>query len=151
MKIDNKSDMNIMLTSNDYKDTITKLKFIGKIQAGEKVNTKHYMAIVNNDWWTSIMRTFYNFESRSNTVNFINDTIKSAINLIETIKSQSKDENDNCTLLTNIFKDLAQAIDGVENLRKTYLNDKIVICQLEATIENVELYLKMNNVTIKRE
>jgi hypothetical protein len=139
--------MNIMLTSNDYKDTITKLKFIGKIQAGEKINTKHYMAIVNNDWWTSVLRTFYNFESRGNTINFINDTIKNAIALIEQIKSQNDADQ---TVLCNIYKDLAQAIEGIENLKKTYSTDKIVVASLETLIENIELYLKMNNVVIKK-
>lgn len=139
--------MNIMLTSNDYKDTITKLKFIGKIQAGEKINTKHYMAIVNNDWWTSVLRTFYNFESRGNTINFINDTIKNAISLIEQIKATNDAEQ---TILSNIYKDLDQAIEGIENLKKTYSTDKIVVASLETLIENIELYLKMNNIVIKK-
>lgn len=139
--------MNIMLTSNDYKDTITKLKFIGKIQSGEKINTKHYMAIVNNDWWTSVLRTFYNFESRGNTINFINDTIKNAISLIEQIKTTNDTDQ---TVLCNIYKDLAQAIEGIENLKKTYSTDKIVVSSLETLIENIELYLKMNNVVIKK-
>lgn len=139
--------MNIMLTSNDYKDTITKLKFIGKIQAGEKINTKHYMAIVNNDWWTSVLRTFYNFESRGNTINFINDTIKNAISLIEQIKATNDAEQ---TILSNIYKDLDQAIEGIENLKKTYSTDKIVVASLETLIENIELYLRMNNIVIKK-
>lgn len=136
-----------MLTSNDYKDTITKLKFIGKIQSGEKINTKHYMAIVNNDWWTSILRTFYNFESRGNTINFINDTIKTAISLIEQVQSQSEIDQ---AILSNIYKDLALSIEGIENLKKTYMNDKIVVASLETLIENIEIYLKTNNVTIKK-
>lgn len=139
--------MNIMLTSNDYKDTITKLKFIGKIQSGEKINTKHYMAIVNNDWWTSILRTFYNFESRGNTINFINDTIKTAISLIEQVQNQSEIDQ---AILSNIYKDLALSIEGIENLKKTYINDKIVVASLETLIENIEIYLKTNNVTIKK-
>ena len=105
------------------------------------------MAIVNNDWWTSMLRTFYNFESRGNTINFINDTIKNAIALIEQIKTQNDEDQ---TVLCNIFKDLAQAIEGIENLKKTYSTDKIVVASLETLIENIELYLKMNNVTIKK-
>ena len=136
-----------MLTSNDYKDTITKLKFIGKIQSGEKINTKHYMAIVNNDWWTSVLRTFYNFESRGNTINFINDTIKTAISLIEQVQNQTEIDQ---AILANIYKDLALSIEGIENLKKTYINDKIVVASLETLIENIEIYLKTNNITIKK-
>lgn len=137
----------MMLTSNDYKDTITKLKFIGKIQSGEKINTKHYIAIVNNDWWTSVLRTFYNFESRGNTINFINDTIKTAISLIEQVQNQTEIDQ---AILANIYKDLALSIEGIENLKKTYINDKIVVASLETLIENIEIYLKTNNITIKK-
>lgn len=140
--------MNIMVNSNDYKDTITKLKFIGKIQSGEKINTKYYMAIVNNDWWTSVLRTFYNFESRGCTLNFLNETIRNALVLIEDIKKKP-DLDEDQTMLHHIYINLAQAIDGIENLKKTYSNDKIVVASLETIIEQVELHFKMNKVVIK--
>jgi len=136
-----------MLNSNDYKDVITKLKFIGKIQPGEKINTKYYMAIVNNDWWTSVLRTFYNFESRGCTLNFLNETIKRAIEIAGEIKKKP-DADEEQTMLHHIYSDLAQAIEGIDNLKKTYSNDKIVVASLETIIEQIQLHFKINNVNI---
>lgn len=149
--------MDTMFTSNNYKDTITRLKFIGKIQAGEKINTKHYLAIVNNDWLTSLLRTFYNFESRNNTVLFVNETVTSAFQLLEQMKmslktfSQAEIESiDSINIMTNMYKDLSNSIEGIKNLKKTYRDDKIVVCQLETIVENIELFLQLNNIPNKQ-
>ncbi len=141
-----------MFTSNNYKEIITKLKFLSKIQPGEKINTKPYLAIVNDDWITSLFRKFYNFESRSQTVQFINETISSTFQIIEQIKVTSKsiqiDATDTDNILNNLYKDLVGSKNGIANLIKTYKADKIVICQLETIIENIDLFLQMNNVSI---
>jgi hypothetical protein len=141
-----------MFTSNNYKEIITKLKFLSKIQPGEKINTKPYLSIVNDDWITSLFRKFYNFESRSQTVQFINETISSTFQIIEQIKVTSKsiqiDTADTENILNNLYKDLVGSKNGIANLIKTYKADKIVICQLETIIENIDLFLQMNNVSI---
>lgn len=141
-----------MFTSNNYKEIITKLKFLSKIQPGEKINTKPYLSIVNDDWITSLFRKFYNFESRSQTVQFINETISSTFQIIEQIKVTSKsiqiDATDTDNILNNLYKDLVGSKNGIANLIKTYKADKIVICQLETIIENIDLFLQMNNVSI---
>lgn len=142
-----------MFTSSIYKETITRLKFISKIQEGEKINTKHYLAIVNNDWLNSVLRTFYNFESRNHTVQFVNDTINTAFQLLDQMKVSLKIEDkiniDEMNIMTNMFKDLTNSIVGIHNLKKTYKTDKIIVCQLETIIENIELFLHMHNIDIK--
>jgi hypothetical protein len=141
-----------MFTSNNYKEIITKLKFLSKIQPGEKINTKPYLSIVNDDWITSLFRKFYNFESRSETVQFINETVASTFQIIEQIKVTSRniqiDATDTENILNNLYKDLVGAKNGIANLIKTYKADKIVICQLETILENIDLFLHMNNVSI---
>jgi hypothetical protein len=141
-----------MFTSNNYKEIITKLKFLSKIQPGEKINTKPYLSIVNDDWITSFLRKFYNFESRTQTVQFINETVASTFQIIEQIKITSKniqiETTDTENILNNLYKDLISAKTGIANLIKTYKADKIVICQLETIIENIDLFLQMNNVSI---
>lgn len=141
-----------MFTSNNYKEIITKLKFLSKIQTGEKINTKPYLSIVNDDWITSLFRKFYNFESRTQTVQFINETVASTFQIIEQIKITSKnlqiETTDTENILNNLYKDLVNAKSGITNLIKTYKADKIVICQLETIIENIDLFLQMNNVSI---
>jgi hypothetical protein len=130
-----------MYISNNYKDVLTRLKFLGKIQPGEKINTKSCLSIVNNDWVTSIMRTFYTFDSRKNTLIFINDTMTSTFQLIE----QLEHERDPMKSLDVLYKTLAECINGIKNLRQTYQKDKITVCQLETIIENIELFLNLRD------
>lgn len=140
-----------MFVSNEYKDVITRLKFVSKIQPGEKINTKHYLSIVSNDWLTALLRTFYNFDSRAQSVSFISDTINMAFNMIEKVKMANDGSGDNHLQtdgLINLFKDLAQTKVGITNLIKTYKTDKIIVCQLETVIENIDLFLLVNNVNI---
>lgn len=139
-----------MFASNEYKDVVTRLKFISKIQAGEKINTKHYLAIVNDDWLTAVLRKFYNFESRSQSISFINDTITAAFTMIDKIKTMGNDSHqiDSTNILHNLFRDLFHAKIGITNLIKTYKTDKIIVCQLETVIENIDLFLVVNNVNI---
>ncbi len=139
-----------MFTSNNYKEIITKLKFISKIQPGDKVNTKPYFSIVHDDWITSIFRKFYNFESRIQTLQFITETIASTFQIIEQIKRTSiqSEIGDTTNILNNLYKDLIACKEGISNLFQTYKNDKIVVCQLETIIENIDLFLQMNNVVL---
>lgn len=142
-----------MFASNEYKDVVTRLKFVSKIQAGEKINTKHYLAIVNDDWLTAVLRKFYNFESRSQSISFINDTITAAFRMIDKIKSMDNEninthQIDSTNILCNLFRDLFNAKIGITNLIKTYKTDKIIVCQLETIVENIDLFLVVNNVNI---
>ena len=139
-----------MFVSNEYKDVITRLKFVSKIQPGEKINTKHYLSIVTNDWLTALLRTFYNFDSRAQSVAFISDTINMAFGMIEKVKAAGDGDelHPQTDGLQNLFKDLAQTKVGITNLIKTYKTDKIIVCQLETVIENIDLFLLVNNVDI---
>lgn len=142
-----------MFNSSNYRDISSKLKFLSKIQPGEKINTKPYLSIVNDDWWTSLFRKFYNIESRVQTIQFINDTIASTFQIIEQIKVLSRNIQPDTTtntenILQNLYRDLYSAKDGIANLIKTYKYDKIIICQLETIIENIELFLQMNNINV---
>lgn len=139
-----------MFTSNNYKEITSKLKFISKIRPGEKINTKPYLSIVNDDWFTALFRKFYNFESRTQTVQFISEIIASAFQIIEQIKITSKTQSldiDATNVLLNLYRDLIASKDGITNLIETYKADKIVVCQLETIIENIDLFLQLNNVT----
>ena len=51
------------------KEVISRLKFIGKIQKGEKINVK-YMFVQPKGIATRISRTIINQDNRNNTLNF---------------------------------------------------------------------------------
>ena len=60
---------------NEEDDNISKLKFIGKLKKGDKINIK-YMVVQQNNLITKLNRTLYNVDNRTNTLNFISDTVK---------------------------------------------------------------------------
>ena len=55
---------------NEEDDNISKLKFIGKLKKGDKINIK-YMVVQQNNLITKLNRTLYNVDNRTNTLNFI--------------------------------------------------------------------------------
>ena len=121
-------------------EIFTRLKFIGKIQVGEKINTRNYLSVMEDGWLTSVIRRFYSFETRSDSLSFITDTINNALHIIDKIR-QSESNNDKI-ILENMLKDLAQTIVGLKNLMRTYQDDLVFQCRLETTIQNIELCLR---------
>ena len=49
---------------------ISRLKFIGKVQKGDKINVK-YMFIQPDGIFTRISRSLINHDNRNNTLNFV--------------------------------------------------------------------------------
>lgn len=56
-------------------EIIPRIKFIGKIQKGEKMNVKH-MQVQPDSILTKISRSFIHTDTRSNTYTFVNYSIK---------------------------------------------------------------------------
>ena len=130
------------------RDVITRLKFIGKIQPGEKINTKSYLSVMENTWLTSFLRKFYTFDNRVDTFNFISDTVSNALYIIE--KYKDSDNFNDQIICENLTNDLKNAVNGLNNLTKTYQIDVIFICQIESIIENITLCLKRLEHTVPK-
>ena len=67
------SKFNINSMESD-KEVMSRLKFIGKVQKGEKINVK-YMFVQPEGIATRISRTLINQDNRNNTLNFVRSTI----------------------------------------------------------------------------
>ena len=71
------------------KDNISRLKFIGKIKKGEKINVKD-MAVQPNNVYTKIHRSLMIVDNRNNTLSFILETIqKSFDELITALRTKA--------------------------------------------------------------
>jgi hypothetical protein len=116
-------------------DVISKLKFIGKIQKGEKVNVRS-MYVQHDGIATKISRSFINVDSRSNTYNFLTNTIKRSFDLIH-LHSKSNTPFE-YNLVINLIKDLKESKLGIENLKGTYSSDIMFCCQLDTLIQDIE-------------
>jgi len=119
-------------------ETISKLKLIGKLQNGDKLNTK-YVFIQKDGLFTRLSRWFYWQDNRANTINFVRNTIYSTFTLITTLKKSNK-RYDNLILL-NIVEDLESAKLGMVNLKNTYADDIKFCCDIETLLESVEVEL----------
>ena len=119
-------------------ETISKLKLIGKLQNGDKLNTK-YVFIQKDGFLTRLSRWLYWQDNRQNTINFVRNTIYSTFTLITTLKKSNK-RYENLILL-NIVEDLEQAKQGMVNLKNTYADDIKFCCDLETLLEAVEVEL----------
>jgi hypothetical protein len=131
-------DNGFSLQMDSHKDVISKLKFISKIQEGEKINVRH-MYVQQDGLATKISRTFYNLDNRGNTFNFMDNTIKRSFEIISLYKNSEKIiERQICF---NIIKDIDRAREGIINITKTYIEDTMFISRMEALLEDTEAQL----------
>jgi hypothetical protein len=119
---------------NEYnRDIITRLKFIGTFAPGEKIDIKN-LRVESNNIFTPIKRLLQG-ESRDHTYSFINSTIERSFDIV---KSYSTSERVSERLMCkNILEDMIKAIKGLQNIQKTYKDDKLFYCNIETIIENV--------------
>lgn len=116
-------------------EVLTRLKFIGTIQPGEKLNVSSLKIEQASSYIAPIKRYLYN-ESRQETYNFVYNIIEQAFVILFTLAPSAK-ISDNM-VCSNIIQDLHQALQGVKSLQETYKDDKMFVCELETLIQAVE-------------
>jgi hypothetical protein len=127
-------------------DIISKLKFIGRIQKGEKVNVR-YMYVQQDSWITRLSRTFFSTDNRMNTCHFVENTIKRSFDIINLNKESNK-ISDKC-LVRNIIEDIKNALIGINNIKDTYMLDIMFCCKLDTLIQETNSkLLEFDNLSI---
>lgn len=123
-------------SERSVQDTVSKLKFIGKIKEGEKLDVQS-LTLCSESVGTSLYRTFLaRNESRGNALEFIRGVVGEAFELA-TKYLRKKD---------HFFKDVGQMIieslheskSGLSNLAKTYEDDKMFVSKLETLMNTLE-------------
>lgn len=131
------SSFNINNMESD-KEVISRLKFIGKVQKGEKINVK-YMFVQPEGIVTRISRTLIHQCNRSNTLNFIRGTISRTFEIISTYTTSSKESHRHIS--THVINDLKQAKKGLTNLKDTYLDDIKFTCDIDTLLQEIDAKL----------
>lgn len=131
------------INSDSITEVITRIKLIGSIKDGEKLNVKN-MTIQNKSLWTSITRAFYQ-ENRDDTTCFISSSINRGFEIIDS-KLTSTSTADKL-LCRKCIVDIRESTIGIKNLQNTYFYDRRVCCLLQTIIERInnqlcELYEK---------
>jgi hypothetical protein len=119
---------NQSLELENTNDVLSNLKFIGKIQEGEKINVK-YKFVQPVGLATSLSRTFYYQDNKGNAFNFINHTVSRSIEIFK-LYFHTGSASD-ITMCRNILSDLKKAMMGIRNLKITYLHDTMFCCKLD--------------------
>ena len=123
---------NIANKMDSNQEIISKLKFIGKIKKGEKINTRH-MYVQPDGLSTSIIRTFIYRDNRGNVLNFCQETISRAFELLVTYERSEK--NTEQVLFGHLLTDLQHATNGLANLKFTYIADTKFCCDMDTLLQ----------------
>jgi len=117
-------------------EVISRLKFISKIQKGEKINVK-YMFVQPEGIITRLSRTLYYHCNRTNTLNFITNTIRATLQIISRCRKSDTDH----LLCKNIITDLQESKKGIVNLKNTYIDDLKIGCDLDTVLQEIDSFL----------
>jgi hypothetical protein len=130
-----------------HKEVISKLKFIGKLQKGEKINAK-LLYVQQEGLVTQLARTLLQ-DNRTKTLSFVQDTINKSFELITYYdRSNRVSERIMCN---NLIDDLKKSKSGIVNLKDTYVDDIKFCCDLETMLQMIDAklieYNKYDNFT----
>jgi hypothetical protein len=122
-------------------DVTSKLKFIGMIQKGEKINVRN-MCVQQDTFLTRLIRTFVTLDNRTNAYNFIEGIIIRSFEIITLSLSKDVIKSIDKRLVRNIIQDLTRSMTGIKNIRETYSSDIMFCCKLDSLTEMIESRLK---------
>lgn len=125
-------------------EIISRLKFIGKLKKGEKINTRH-MYVQPDGFSTSLSRTFVYQDNRGNALNFCQETISRAFELLITFERSEK--NSDKILFNNLLKDLQESTVGLNNLKFTYISDTKFCCDMDTLLQNIIAKLSIYQIS----
>jgi len=122
----------------NQQNTITRLKFLGRVNKGEKINVKE-MTLQSEGYVTALSRSVWCVDNRNNTVSFIQNTVQAAFNLVQLL-SKNNGISDH-ELAKTIIRDISLAKIGINNLKTTYSEDTFFCCSVDTYVETMNAKL----------
>ena len=144
--------MNHIYQVDEFINIVSKLKFISKVQIGEKIDTQS-LTISYPNFYTKLYRSLFSRgECRNTTFEFMNNTIDSAFELINkyisTEKCDSYENNVYYSKIKEIIDSLESSRDGMINIIETYQNDRMYVSKIDTLIKSMNVkinYIKQKN------
>ena len=124
---------------DNQRETISKLKFLGKIKKGEKINVKE-MSLQTESYLTAASRTIWFVDNRNNTMSFIQTTIQSGFDLLNLLNKSNGNVSDDEVSKT-IVRDITASKNGINNLKTTYSDDTYFCCSVDTFVETISARL----------
>lgn len=122
---------------DDSSEVISRLKFISKIQKGEKINTRYVKnpVVQPEGIITSISRSIFYIDNRENTLIFLSSTIKRSFELLNLYSKG--DSSFDKSMTHNLLKDLSSCLIGLDNIKSTYLTDIMFCCKIDTLLQDI--------------
>ena len=122
-------------TNDSRRQALTRLKFIGRLKAHEKIDSQT-LRVENNTILTSLKRFFITGDSRLTAITFFSSTIDRSFEILAgSIHSNNPSERIFCS---HIIKDLIAAVTGLQHAQETYESDNYTVCELDVIIQSIE-------------
>jgi hypothetical protein len=133
-------DSELPFNMDTNKEVISRLKFISRINKGEKINIRNaYPFVQQDDLPTKISRTFYNKDNRGNALNFVRSTVMRSFEIVSTYRNSER-QSDRVTC-RHIIADLRRAKEGINNLKQTYIADTMFCCEMDTILQGIDAQL----------
>ena len=116
-------------------EIISKLKFLGRIGKGEKINVKE-LILQTEGWVTAAKRTVWTVDNRNNAMSFIQTTIQSGFNLLDSLIKQGSLGNKQ--IAQSMVVDIEHACAGIGNLKTTYSDDVFFCCGIDTYMQTIK-------------
>jgi hypothetical protein len=122
-------------------DLLNKLRIIGKIREGQKLDVANGLHVYSDSWFNWIMRK-WNRDNKDEGVRCILDLYKALgqsvdvlINDTKTVKNDIRRIN-NIYVMINIASNIKNSIKGLDNLAKTYNNYPSTTSAIEGIVKD---------------
>ena len=109
-------------------DTIKRLRVIGAVQAGNRINTRmHY--VYRNTWVATVMRTLVHTETREHTIGYVRATLDNLSAITSRVVTQNWKLPDD--VLAALLSATEGARAGIAQLAITYADDVACVAALQ--------------------
>lgn len=123
-------------------DLLNKLRVIGKVQKGQKLDVANGVLNVYVDGWFNWIGRKWNRDSKDEGIRFLRDLYKSLQQSIDPIIRESQNNQNDAKksmsiyVLINTATELKASIKGIENLSKTYVVYPTTVAALEGILRD---------------
>lgn len=125
------------VSMENNEEIISRLKFLGYIEKGEKIDVRHINRQPDS-LITKVSRTILYKDNRINTRNFVKNVIHRTFEILElmTLKSDH-------SVVKSILNDLLSAKKGILNLKSTYGDDTKFCCDMDVILEQIDTKISL--------
>ena len=122
----------------NQQETLAKLKFLGRVNKGEKINVKE-MTLQTESYVTSMSRSLWFVDNRNNTLSFIQNTVQAGFGLLKILLQTQSVSNREMARV--VVRDIDAARNGIVNLKTTYSDDTYFCCEVDTYTEMIKAKL----------